>query len=172
MTGKIELKLGTGEYVELRKKGAGVFKGNQAFTTGDLFRIDIKNYDPMFIYILGIDQTKEIFKVFPYQQNISPASIYRENTLSIPGEDNYIQITGNPGQESLYILLSKEPLDFDNLISNLSNYPGDIYQNLEALLEGNLLDPEKVNWQAGFAGFNTQFKEKSAILIQIQIDHI
>ena len=78
----------------------------------------------------------------------------------------------SPGQENLCILYSTVPIDFYTLMDNLSKYPGDLTQNLDALLNGSIIDPKEVDWNSNSIDFKTIPNKGSVIFIQILINHI
>ena len=171
-SGSIYMKLNDNSNIAIEHLHGGTFKAKKSFSTGTYFRIYLKNENPAFVYVFGIDDTNKLFRVFPHQENVSPALVYKTNEVAIPGEDNYIEIIGDPGQENLCILYSKEALDFNRLLLNLEKYPGKASENLEALLEGKIIPPNEITWKEHGIEFATKSQIKTAILIQIQIDHI
>lgn len=171
-SGSINLKLNDNKDIEMQKLENGIFRTTNPIATGSYFRVYIKNDNPTFVYVFGIDESSNFFRIFPHQENISPALIYKSSEVTIPSKDNYIKIIGDPGQENLCILYSKKPIDFKELLYNLKKYPGRINENLDALLEDNIITPNNISWAENEIGFKTKSQNKTAILIQIQIDHI
>ncbi len=171
-SGSINLKLNDNRDIKMQKLENGVFRTISPLTTGNYFRVYIKNDNPTFVYVFGIDESSNFFRIFPYQENISPALIYKSSEVTIPSKDNYIKIIGDPGQENLCILYSKKPIDFKELLNNLKKYPGHISENLDALLEDKIITPNNISWAEDEIEFKTKSQDKTAILIQIQIDHI
>ncbi len=171
-SGFINLKLNTDNEIKIEKKENGIFQTLSPLKTGTFFRLYLENTDPAFVYVFGMDASNIFFRIFPNLDSLSPALLYPTERSVIPGEDNYIKIIDEPGEEKLYILYSKEPIDFGQLISNLSKFPGDVSENLDALLMGKLIDSKEITWNNNGIGFSAESKVKTAILIQIQIDHI
>lgn len=171
-SGSISLKLNTSLEIKMQKLDNGVYATESPLGTGTYFRIYLNNKNPAFVYVFGIDEANKLFRIFPYNKNISPALIYKSNEVAIPGEDNYIEIIGDPGQENLCILYSKKPLDFNQLLFNLEKYPGVVSENIDALMEGKMISPDDISWAEDGIRFTTKSMIKTAIFIQIQIDHI
>ncbi len=171
-SGNVQLKMSNGKILKTRQLNPGVFMSEEPFRTGTHFRVHLKNERPAYIYVFGIDDKNEIFRIFPYAENISPAMIYSSEELAIPGEDNYIEIIGDPGQEKLFILYSGTPINFNEILVKLSDYPGDLMENLDGLLDGAILNPAEISWNDQGISFNAKTSSNKAILIQIQIDHI
>ena len=171
-SGSISLKLNNNMIIDMEQLADGVFKTTGPFTTGTYFRVYLKNENPAFVYVFGIDDSDKLFRIFPHQEHISPALIYKTNEVAIPGEDNYIEIIGDPGKENLCILYSKESIDFNKLLLNLEKYPGEVSENLDALLEGKIIPTQEISWDKNGIQFHTKSEKKTAIFIQIQIDHI
>lgn len=168
----ILLRLNDQSEIALEKSDNGVFKTVKPMDTGTYFRMYIKNENPAFVYVFGIDESAKYYRIFPHQESISPALIYRSDEIAIPGEDNYIEIIGDPGQENLCVLYSKEPLDFNQLLYDLETFPGVVSENMDALLEGKILSPGDIKWKDNAISFQTESTLKNAIFIQIKIDHI
>lgn len=171
-SGDVFLKMNTGNELKTTKLEPGKFLSKEPLRTGTHFRVYLKNDQPSYAYVFGIDNKREIFKIFPYERNVSPALLYDTDELTIPGEDSYIEIIGDPGEEHLYILYSRKPINFDEIISRLSEYPGNLLENLEGLLEGNIAHPDEITWKDQGISFDTRTGFNKAILIQIQINHI
>ncbi|MCG8307914.1 MAG: DUF4384 domain-containing protein [Cytophagales bacterium] len=171
-SGSVRIKLNDNSEMEIERSGEGRFKTGKPFVTGTYFRLYLGNQIPAFVYVFGIDETNKVFRIFPHRENISPALVYKDNQVTIPGEDNYIEVIGEPGRERLCILYSKEALDFNQLLFNLEKYPGPVSEKLDALLEGKIISPHEIVWSEEGIQYRAKSKEKTAIFIQIQIDHI
>ncbi len=98
--------------------------------------------------------------------------IYEDKEVALPGIVKYIEIIEDPGKDKLCILYSKEEINFNELIYNLERFPGNINENLDALLSGKVITPEQMSWKNGAIQFESESREKTAVFIQIQIDHI
>ncbi len=172
LSGSVQLKLNSERIVPLEKVDPGIFTSSEPFHTGTFFRIYLKNEIPAFVYVFGVDAENRYFRIFPDLDHISPALVYSSDELAIPGEDKYIEIIDAPGKENLCILYSKTPIDINHILENLSKYPGSIQENLDALLNGKIISPQKITWKSDGIEFNSFSEQKSAIFIQIQINHI
>jgi hypothetical protein len=172
LSGSVQLRLNTDRPVPLEYVEEGVFKSADPFTTGTYFRVYLKNYEPAYIYIFGLDDENQYFKIFPHSEAISPALVYSSYELAIPGEDNYIEIIGDPGQENLCILYCKEPIDYNDLVENLAKYPGSLIENLDALLSEKVINPSVIELENDRLKFDFRIDDQTAVLIRIQINHI
>ena len=168
----INLKLNDDSSVEMEIDDNGFFRTTRPLSTGTYFRVHINNLSPAYVYVFGVDESQKLYKVFPHLENISPALIYEVNEVALPGVDKYIEIIGDPGKENLCILYSKEEINFNELIYNLDRFPGDMYENLDALLQGKVITPDHMSWKNGTIQFKSENQDKKVVLIQIQIDHI
>ena len=171
-SGEIRLRLHTQEGVPVNKVEEGIYEIKQPFPTGTFFRIMLKHDGPVFMYVFGYDRKNEFFRIFPHLDNISPAIIYENGLLNVPGEDNYIEITGEPGREQLCVLFSKVPIDFKQLLAGLEKYQGDIMEKLNTLMDGKVIDPLNARWHENEIKFDAKSVNKSAMLIRITIDHL
>jgi hypothetical protein len=172
LSGKVKIRLNSGYNLPIEKVENGIFKTEKPLRTGTYFRLYLDSLNPSFVYVFGVDAANEYFKLFPFKEDISPALIYNTNDTAIPGENNYIEITGEPGEEKLYLLYSTEPINFENLIDNLVKYPGELSENLDVLLADKIMTPEEINWDESGIGFRTTSKKKTTLVVQINITHI
>ncbi len=170
-SGKIKLIRHTQEVIPVNKVRNGLYEITMPLPTGTFFRLLLQHDNPVFVYVFGFDQANEYFRIFPHFDNISPAIVYERGLLSVPGEDNYIEITGDPGQETLCVLLSKKPLEFNQILTQLKEHQGDVWEKLFHLLDGSLISDEAIKWHENEMIFNVKSASKNALLIKILIDH-
>jgi len=172
ISGSIQLVLRTEGEVPLQCIEPGVFTSVKPFDNHSYFRVYLSNEMPVYVYLFGVDDQNNFFKVFPDADSISAALVYDSGPLAVPGQDKYIQVTGVPGKENLCILYSKRPINYENLMSNLIKYPGRLDENLDALLEGKIIGPEKIQWEPDGIKFSLKSDEDSIVFIQIHLKHI
>jgi hypothetical protein len=170
--GSIELRLNTNKAMTLDPLRSNQFRCQVPLVTGTHFRISLKNDQPTYVYVFGVDELNEYFRIFPHRNDISPAVVYTSGKVAIPGEDNYIEITGAPGKETLCILYTKVPIDLEDLLKKLEKYPGEIDFNLAVLLNAQIMDERDVIWSEDRRTFSASSSERSALFIRIEIDHI
>lgn len=170
--GSIDLKLNTGKKIMLEQVANGIYQPGLPLKTGTYFRMYVRNITPAFVYVFGLDENGNYYKLFPHQDQISPALLYQNDDVAIPDEGNYIEIVGSPGRETLCLIYSKEALDFEGLLANLALYPGDVANNLDVLMPGKFLSPDALRWEKEDLSFDGLSKDRSAIFIQIKIVHI
>lgn len=170
--GSIELRLNTNRSMTLDHLKSNFFKCQVPLVTGTHFRINLKNDKPTYLYVFGVDQQNAYYKIFPHRPDVSPAVVYPSGELAIPGQDSYIEITGDPGNETLCILYTKLPIDIDILLDQLAKYPGAIDLNLAALLDVQIMDERDVIWDKDTMSFEARSSEKNALFIRIEINHI
>ncbi len=89
MSGNIKFMKSTGSGM-LASLSGKKYVMNQSYVSGTRFRIYISNNEPAYVYAIGSDNTKKVFKIFPYKYNISAALTYKQNNVALPDEDHYI----------------------------------------------------------------------------------
>ncbi|MDZ7605804.1 MAG: DUF4384 domain-containing protein [Cyclobacteriaceae bacterium] len=171
ISGSVQMRLNSEKSIPVQLQSPGIYKATSSLTGGSYFRIYLDKTSSSYIYVFGVDETNEYFRVFPHTDSVSPAIIYPDEEIALPGEDNYIKLTGNPGNEKLCILYSLQPLDIEQLLRKLKQLNGDIYENISILTDGKLMQPTDISWAAGEMMFSAQANGQNMVLIQIDILH-
>ena len=151
--------------------GAGYYRSQDVYTTGTKFKIYITNNETAYIYVFGTDKTNEFFPLFPYNENISPILNYKNSNIALPGEDYYIQITGDPGRDYLVIFYSKEEIQLSSLMNKLQKTPGRIDERVNSVMGSSIVDTKNIKWDPGQISFSGMADGKSLIPVYIEIQH-
>jgi len=171
LSGSAQIRLNSEKTIEVKLQSAGIYNASSPLYTGTFFRIYLHKTLPAYVYVFGVDEANEYFRIFPQVDNVSPAIIYRDDEIALPGEDNYIQITGDPGNEKLYVLYSLQPMDIAQILRRLKQMKGDVYENLSVVTEGKLLKPNDITWANNELFFSAKSSDKNMVLVQIDIRH-
>ena len=172
ISGSAQLRSNSEKVFDVKLNKAGNYDITSPLSTGTFFRIYLNKTASAFVYVFGIDESNQYYRIFPHRDSISAAIIYPDEEIAIPGEDNYIQLTGDPGKEKLCILYSLQQLDIAQLLRRLKQMEGDIYENISVLTDGKLVKPSEITWANAELLFNTKSLEKSIVLIQIDVNHL
>jgi len=172
ISGSAQIRLNSEKTIPVQLQTPGNYKAAVPIAGGTFFRIYLNKTSSSYVYVFGVDEANEYFRVFPHADNVSPAIIYPDEEIALPGEDNYIQLTGDPGNEKLCILYSLQPLDIAQLIRKLKQLKGDIYENISILTDGKLIKSSDISWASGEMQFSAKPAEETMVLIQIDIRHL
>jgi hypothetical protein len=171
-SGEIKLVLEDGQFMETRlTNNQGYYQTNKPYSTGTNFRIYISNNETAYVYVFGTDKTNEYFKLFPYEEHVSPVLNYKSSSVALPGEKQHIRITGDPGRDYLVILYSKEEIDLPLLMEKLKNTPGRIDERLRLILGKYIVDPHDMQWDQTVIKFTGSGKGKTLVPVFLEIEH-
>jgi len=175
ISGSAQIRLNSEKIIPVLLQTPGNYKATVSLSGGSFFRIYLDKTSSSYVYVFGVDEANEYFRVFPHTDNISPAIIYPDEEIALPGEDNYIQLTGKPGNEKLCILYSLQPLDIAQLLRKLKQMKGDmydVYENISILTDSKLVKPTDISWAEGELMFSAKPAKETMVLIQIDIRHL
>jgi hypothetical protein len=117
---KMELKTAVSELV--KKRGAGVGKKTQAShymavkaVTKDVgYQVMVDNEASTHAYILNFDSRKVVDLLFPHESAVSPY-LGSKTAITLPSDEDMIYFDDNKGYDYCCILLSRKPLDMQDL---------------------------------------------------------
>jgi C1A family cysteine protease len=150
----------------------GIYKLNEPYKSGTLFRLYISNTKPSYVYAFGYDATEKTFTVFPHNEGISPALNYAQNSVAIPDEDHYIQTDNTVGKDYLCVIYSKNPLDIEKIKKKVENGSGSFYARVKLALSEKLVDPSNITFGQANISFDVKNSTKSVAALIIETDHI
>lgn len=150
---------------------AGMYKMDEPYTSGTQFRFYMSNNEPAYVYAIGSDLTNKSFRIFPFDDTVSPYLGYKNNTVAIPDEDHYIYMDENKGLDYFCVLYSKNNLDINEVLSQLENTAGDFKTRLELVLKNKLINPKQIAYKKDTIGFEAKSGDQSIVPIIIEITH-
>jgi C1A family cysteine protease len=149
----------------------GIYKMDEPYTSGTQFRFYMNNNEPAYVYAIGSDLTNKSFRIFPFDDAVSPYLGYKSNTVAIPDEDHYIYMDDNKGMDYFCVLYSKNALDINQVLSELENTTGDFKTRLELVLKNKLINPKQIAYKNDTIGFEAKSGDQSIVPIIIEIIH-
>ncbi|MES2809430.1 MAG: C1 family peptidase [Bacteroidota bacterium] len=148
-----------------------IYKTAGAYTAGTNFRIYLSNDQPAYVYAISSDLSNEVTKIFPYDDGISAALSYKKNAVAIPDEDHFIQFDDKPGTDFLCVLYSKNELNINQIIGQLSAQTGTFNEKVYKTLSSRLVDPQDINFSTDKIAFKGISKGKDVIAMMVELDH-
>lgn len=142
-----------------------------SYPSGTRFRISINNDQPAYVYALSSDLSNEIIKIFPHEAGISAALTDRQNTILIPDLDHYIAFDDRPGTDYLCVLYSKDELNFDDLIKQISLQTGTFSEKIVKVTGHNMVNPKDIQFESSSISFKGSSHGKSIIPLIVELNH-
>ena len=144
LSGKMNIELATGENMEhhLVNGKWPVYKTIGAYISGTRYRVYLSNNEPAYVYVIGSDLNNNVSKVFPQNDNISPALVYSYNSIALPGEEWYIEMDNTIGKDYLCVLYAGHELPINDIIKKIKQGAGSFTDKLTKVLAQNGLAPQ------------------------------
>ena len=173
LSGGVKFILTSGEETKVSYNG-NYYRTGQSFKSGTMFRLNISNTSPAYVYAFGYDATGKIFEIFPYSPTISAALNYAQNDVAIPDEDHYIQTDNTIGNDYLCVVYSKEPLSvktFYNAIEN-NKSSNSFPEKVKTAFGSNLISSSEIKFDQSKISFSAKSSTKSVVALIIETEHI
>lgn len=148
-----------------------MYQTSVAYTSGTRFRILISNNQPAFVYAISSDLSNAVTKIFPYEDGISAALTDKRNDVAIPDEDHFIEFDNKPGKDFLCVLYSKEALDINAIVSNISAQQGSFSERIFKAIGNNMVDPKNMIFSKNKIAFKGFSRGKNIASMLIEMDH-
>ena len=153
-------------------RSAGKYSLNQPYSSGTRFRLYISNNEPAYVYAIGSDQTQQVFKIFPYADNISAVLNYSQNNVAIPDEDHYIEMDQTVGTDYLCVLYSRKELDIYSILGKIEAGYGTFKQKVEKALGNDLVSSNNVNYNSNTISFQAKSQGRSVVMLLVETKHV
>lgn len=178
---RLALTNGTSMPVQRASQGSGSgtpdlmnarYQTQRAYPSGTLFRFYLRNDAPAYVYALATDNTGRVTRIFPFDARISP-ELSGGSEIAFPDESqNMIRMDQVAGTDLLCVLVSKEPLPFEQLYSQLQGATTqDFAARLQRSLGNRLGGSAAVDYSPDQIAFRTRAEGNRVIPILITIPH-
>lgn len=150
-----------------------VYRTVQGYLSGTQFQFTVNNQEAAYLYVIGSDNSGEIFKIFPFEKGLSAYLGYENSNLVFPDEDHFVELDNQIGEDTFCVLYSSQPIDFEELVTNLSNTDGEFRDRVYKILGDRLLDTSAINYDNSRASFSAESSKADAIVpLFVKIKHI
>ena len=129
------------------------------------------NNESAYVYVFGTDTTNEFFRLFPVNDNVSPVLNYKNSNIALPGENYYIELNDQPGNNYLVILYSKEEIQLNNLLNKMQKLSGKVNDRLNSALGNSIVDNDNIDWSQNEIVFSGNGEGKTLLPIFVEIRH-
>ncbi|MFT6183185.1 MAG: hypothetical protein ACJAU0_000318 [Flavobacteriales bacterium] len=148
LNAQIALKLNEGAYIPFKGGSPGMFSTSSPVRQGDLFKVEITNDIPCYIYVFGEDTDGTSYVLFPYTEKHSP---YCGITGTRLFPKDYSMETDDIGnRDHIAIVMSSEPIDyndFNNRISKANGAFGNKFQQVVGLSDARFSNGNPIELQ-------------------------
>lgn len=174
LSGSLKLQLATGQTMSgtltNQVNNIKCYKISDAYSSGTRYRIYISNNQPAYVYVISSDLQNNVSKLFPPDDNTSPALVYKNNNIAIPDESWWVQLDNTVGTDYTCVLYSAEQLDINSVMSKLQSAQGSFYDKLSTALGANLVPSNDIRFGQNTIDFNAQ-TNKIVVPIIIEMTH-
>jgi len=124
----------SGKRIDVSHSHDRTYKTNSPVRIGDLFKIEVGNTLPCYTYIVGLETDNSSYTLFPYTKKHSP---YCGITGTRLFPRDYSYEADDKGQvDQMAIIVSKDPLDYNQLVASINSKSGNFDQRIGAALGG------------------------------------
>jgi hypothetical protein len=170
LAGSIRLQSSEGFEYPVKKIGHG-YQTQKDIKAGSAFRIYIKNPEPAYVYAFGFDKTEKVFPIFPHKAKVSPYLSYTTNEVALPDEQHFIQADETLGKNYICILLSKKPIDINNVYKTIENTQGNLQNRINTALGSQLMKTSDITYAQTKASFSAESKQGNTAYIILEANH-
>lgn len=124
----------SGRRIDVSHAHDRTYKTNSPLKVGEQFKIEVANTLPCYTYIVGLETDNSSYILFPYTKKHSP---YCGITGSRLFPRDYSYEADNIGSmDQMAIVVSKDPLDYNRLISSINSKSGSFDDRIQQALGG------------------------------------
>lgn len=172
--GDFALQLAAGDQMRVRYDAqAGMYRSQQGYPSGTLFRLIIGNKQPAYVYAFGSDlATQQIYPIFPHQPQVSPYLGYVNSHVAIPDEAHYVQMDQTRGRDYFCVLYSNKPLNIEAIMASMGREQGAFRERLMRVLGSKAVASRDIAYTPDQIGFSAFSKGAEVVPVVVEIEHL
>jgi len=204
LSGSIEFKLNTGEDMPVNKISSRnlmveedvvakedlvAYTMMNSYSSGTKFRFYMTIDNEAYIYAFATDLSGKINRILPFD-DLTSTHVGSNSIVAFPSDTKIIKMDENKGTDYLLILYSKEPLDMNEMLTEMNKTKGGLSAKIMAALGDKLIAKDKIKYDPATVGFkvnvkygtrnlsvedddsgNTEFASGSVVPLMIEIKH-
>jgi len=173
LSGSIEIPLLDGSRMNfsLIDEPGAYYRTNENYGDNTEFKVLVSSLESAFVYIVGSDETEEIFSLFP-EEGTSAALPYKNSHVILPNENEFWILDDVPGNGYLCVIFSKEELWLKNIESQLISLKGHTFkEKIRITFKDKIILPENINFETEKVSFEGKSKGRSLAAIILEIRH-
>lgn len=157
----------TQKNIPLRNNGGILFKTVQPIAKGTKFKIQVTNSLECYTYLFGQETDNSSYVLFPYTPKHSPYCGITGTRLFPKDYSMQADETGN--QDYMAIVVTKKPIDYKKLNTDISQQTGTYEQKVKKAL-GNLMIPQVTFYPGETISFSVNNAGDGAVAMVIAVD--
>ena len=174
LAGELRFILSTGQ--EMRPKlqsnrTTPYYKLEGSYISGTRYRLYISNNEPAYVYVIGSDLKNSVSKVFPPNDHISAALVYKSNDIAIPDEKWYIEMDHITGKDYICVLYSRDELPINDIVKNMKAKSGSFFDKVAKVLSDKTVPAKTIKYDTSTINFSVKNTNKIVVPIIVEIDH-
>ena len=142
-----------------------------SYVSGTRYRLYVSNNEPAYVYVIGSDLANSVSKVFPPNDLISAALVYKSNDIAIPDEKWYIEMDNTIGKDYACILYSRDELPIDDIVKEVSAESGSFFEKVYKALRDKTVPVKDIKYDSSSIKFRVKNTSKIVVPIIVEIDH-
>ena len=142
-----------------------------SYISGTRYRLYLSNNEPAYVYVIGSDLKNSVTKVFPPNDRISAALVYKSNDIAIPDEKWYIEMDNTKGKDYICVLYSKDELPINNIVRKIKAESGSFFEKVNKALIYDIIPARAIKYDASTIKFSVGNTNKIVVPIIVEIDH-
>jgi C1A family cysteine protease len=135
------------------------------------FKIMFTTNAPAFVYILDVDDRKNVARLFPYAADISPAVNSTNATIYFPLGRQHYALNKDASVDKICVLYSKSALDFDKLTKEITAAPSTVYETIQSLYKERIIPVKNLNFKDDKISFSSLARENELVCFFIDLNH-
>jgi len=174
LVGELQFVLSTGQKMRPNLRVINnipyyILKGS--YISGTRYRLYISNNEPAYVYVIGSDLKNSVSKVFPPNDHISAALVYKSNEIAIPDEKWYIEMDNTKGKDYVCVLYSRDELPIDDIVRRIKTESGSFFDKVYKALADKIVPVRTIKYDASAIKFNAKNTNKIVIPVIVEINH-
>jgi hypothetical protein len=137
--------------IPLQSSGNGVFSTTSKIPKGTKFKMYVKNEIECYTYIFGEETNGSVYTLFPYTSKHSP--FCGITGVRLFPKDFSMQVDNMGTKDNMAIVVTKQPIDYNNLMRRINQSSGGFAQKVKSALGSMVI----TNVQYGTDGKFVQF---------------
>ena len=174
LAGELRFILSTGQEMRPKLQASRKMPYYQlegSYISGTRYRLYISNNEPAYVYVIGSDLKNSVTKVFPPNDHISAALVYKSNDIAIPDEKWYIEMDNITGKDYICVLYSRDELPINDIIKNMKAKSGSFFDKVAKVLSDKTVPAKAIKYDASTIHFSVKNTNKIIVPIIVEIDH-
>ena len=147
------------------------YKLEGSYISGTRYRLYLSNDEPAYVYVIGSDLKNSVTKVFPPNERISAALVYKSNDIAIPDEKWHIVMDNTPGKDYACVLYSRDELPVDAIVAKMKAESGSFFEKVYKVLADKIVPAPTVHYDLSTIKFSVKNTEKIVVPVIVEIEH-